>query len=149
GATAENIEITPELLTRYDRPGPRYTSYPTAPEWREDFGDEDYRKALAEAARHPEEPLSVYVHIPFCRNRCSFCGCNVIISKKEGIAARYLGYLDKEIGSATRELGKRTLVKQLHWGGGTPTYLHVDEIRALFDMLRGRLDIAPDAEVAL
>ncbi|MDX9976382.1 MAG: oxygen-independent coproporphyrinogen III oxidase [FCB group bacterium] len=146
---AESLEITPELLTRYDRPGPRYTSYPTAPEWREDFGDADYRKALAEAARHPDEPLSVYVHIPFCRERCSFCGCNVIISKKEGVASRYLGYLDREIGMAAEVLGPRKRVMQLHWGGGTPTYLNLSEIERLFHSITSRFDLDPGAEIAI
>jgi oxygen-independent coproporphyrinogen-3 oxidase len=146
---AESIEITPELLTRYDRPGPRYTSYPTAPEWREDFSDAEYRKALAESARHPEEPLSVYVHIPFCRERCSFCGCNVIISKKEGVASRYLDYLDREIGMASEALGSRKRVMQLHWGGGTPTYLKLSEIERLFNAIQSRFTLDPNAEIAL
>ena len=67
------IRVTPELLTKYDKPGPRYTSYPTAPEWRDDFGDGEYRKALADAATRPDEELSFYVHVPFCGERCKFC----------------------------------------------------------------------------
>ncbi|MCC6698583.1 MAG: oxygen-independent coproporphyrinogen III oxidase [Candidatus Hydrogenedentes bacterium] len=148
-STAESISVTPELLRRYDRPGPRYTSYPTAPVWREDFGDAEYRQALAEAASRPGEPLSVYIHIPFCQERCAFCGCNVIISKKEGVADIYLQHVQKELEMASRALGERRTVRQLHWGGGTPTFLHLDQIQDLFEAIRSRFTIAPDAEIAL
>lgn len=146
---AESIEITQELLTRYDKPGPRYTSYPTAPEWREDFSDADYRRVLANAAERPGEALSMYIHVPFCRERCSFCGCNVIISKKEGVAAKYVGYLEREIAMAAEALGSRRRVKQLHWGGGTPTYLSVSEIERLHHAITRHFIIEDDAEVAL
>lgn len=146
---AESIEITPELLRRYDKPGPRYTSYPTAPEWRGDFGDADYRKALADAATRPLDALSLYFHIPFCRERCSFCGCNVIISKKPGVAGKYLDHLVREIDMVADALGERRSVMQLHWGGGTPTYLTVDEIDRLFNAIAARFRIEPAGEVAL
>jgi oxygen-independent coproporphyrinogen-3 oxidase len=147
--TAEAIRVTPELLRRYDRPGPRYTSYPTAPVWRDDFGDAEYRNALAQAASRPDEPLSIYVHVPFCQERCAFCGCNVIISKKEGVADIYLDHVEMELAMAAEALGDRRNVRQLHWGGGTPTFLHVDQIERLFTAVKDRFSIAPDAEIAL
>ncbi|MBI2421217.1 MAG: oxygen-independent coproporphyrinogen III oxidase [Candidatus Hydrogenedentes bacterium] len=148
-AISHDINVTRALLEKYDKPGPRYTSYPTAPEWNPAFGEADYLAALRRASLTPETPLSVYVHLPFCWERCLFCGCNVVISKKPSIAGDYLNYLEKEMGLATRELGARKLVKQLHWGGGTPTYLNVEEIRRLFGMIQKVFTFAPDAEIAL
>jgi oxygen-independent coproporphyrinogen-3 oxidase len=145
----ESIRVTPELLRRYDRPGPRYTSYPTAPVWRDDFGDAEYRNALAEAASRADEPLSVYIHVPFCQERCAFCGCNVIISKKEGVADIYLDHVEKELSMAAAALGDRRDVRQMHWGGGTPTFLHLDQIERLYGRVRDRFAIAPNAEIAL
>ena len=148
-STRDAVEVTRELLMKHDKPGPRYTSYPTAPEWREDFGDGAYRSAWRRASEHPADPLAVYVHLPFCLNRCLFCGCNVVISKKQEISDTYLDYLYKEMAMAAKELGARRTVKQLHWGGGTPTYLRVDQIKALHKALTETFDFAPDAEVAL
>jgi oxygen-independent coproporphyrinogen-3 oxidase len=145
----ERIEVTRELLIRYDRPGPRYTSYPTAPEWQESFGAVDYRAALADAATRRGEPLSVYVHIPFCHERCIYCGCNVVVTEKEGVADRYLDYLDREMALAAGALGGKRPVMQLHWGGGTPTYLDCDQIERLVAIIRSHFTLGPGAEVAL
>ncbi len=143
------IHVTPDLLVRFDKPGPRYTSYPTAPEWKEKFGEPEYRLALADAARRPDEPLSVYVHIPFCHERCIYCGCNVVVTEKEGVADQYLSYVERELEMAARALGKRRDVAQLHWGGGTPTYLDVPQIRRLFGAITRRFRLSADAEIAL
>ena len=145
----EPIEVTPELLQKHDKPGPRYTSYPTAPEWSESFGDPEYRAALRRAAAHGDDPLALYVHLPFCQERCLFCGCNVVISKKQEISDVYLDYLAKEIKLTVAELGTSRPVKSLHWGGGTPTYLRVDQLKQLHGMLADAFTIAPDAEIAL
>lgn len=145
----DHLEVTPALLERYDRPGPRYTSYPTAPEWSADFTARDYAQALVRAAEHPDEPLSLYFHLPFCRERCLFCGCNVVISKRQDIAEDYLGYLYREIASTAKSLGGRRMVRQLHWGGGTPTFLTVPQLEALFGAIRNEFDLAPDAELAI
>jgi oxygen-independent coproporphyrinogen III oxidase len=143
------VEVTRELLLKHDKPGPRYTSYPTAPEWRESFGDREYRAALARAAEEAQEPLSIYVHLPFCWERCLFCGCNVVISKRQDVSDKYLEYLYREIAMAAEALGARKTVKQLHWGGGTPTYLTPAQIRELFGELSRHFSFAPDAEIAL
>ncbi|MBX3178064.1 MAG: oxygen-independent coproporphyrinogen III oxidase [Candidatus Hydrogenedentes bacterium] len=145
----ESLEVTRELLDRYDRPGPRYTSYPTAPEWSHEFGEADYLRALANAAERADEPLSIYVHLPFCWERCHFCGCNVVISKHPEVSEKYLQYVYKEIGMVARRLGNRKTVKQLHWGGGTPTYQSVEQIKALHGVLAREFEFAPDAEIAL
>lgn len=144
-----SVDITPDLLVRYDKPGPRYTSYPTAPEWKEHFDHTSYGRALADAAGRADEPLSVYVHIPFCHERCVYCGCNVVITEKPGVADEYLSYLERELALAAAALGRRRTVAQLHWGGGTPTYLDVPQIRRLFGAIKKHFHFTPDAEIAL
>ena len=141
--------VTAERLARYDRPGPRYTSYPTAVEFHDGFTSERYLEKLAEAARRPDAPLALYVHLPFCAERCSFCGCNVIITRKRGVAERYLDHLEREIDLVADRLGARTGVVQLHWGGGTPTYLNVDELQRLWDTITRRFTLLSGAEVAI
>jgi len=141
--------VTADLLAKYDRAGPRYTSYPTAVEFHEGFTPERYLQKLDEASRKPEEPLSVYVHLPFCRERCSFCGCNVIITQKPGVAAAYLDDLEREVDLVAKRLGNRTRLVQYHWGGGTPTYLSLEEIERVWRFFSERFTFAPDAEVAI
>ncbi len=142
-------EITLELLKKYDRPGPRYTSYPTAVEFHEAYTEADYRASLAEASRAVGEPLSLYVHLPFCRERCSFCGCNVVITRKREVAAEYLDYLHREIDLLAASLPGRRRLSQYHWGGGTPTYQNVAEMEALQRKVLEHFSLEPDAEVAI
>jgi len=143
------IEVTRELLERYDRPGPRYTSYPTAPEWSEEFGAKDYESALDAADAQHADPLSLYVHIPFCHERCLFCGCNVVISKRQEISDAYLDYLEIELERVAERLPRRRTAAQLHWGGGTPTYLRLDQIERLHSKIASLFTFAPGAEIAL
>lgn len=145
----QDIDISEELLRKHDKPGPRYTSYPTAPEWQKDFPESDYRAALARAAKQVDTPLSIYVHLPFCWERCLFCSYNVVISKRQDVSEKYLDYLEREIAMGAEALGDRRLVKQLHWGGGTPTYLTVEQMQRLYQALRKHFDFAADAEIAL
>jgi oxygen-independent coproporphyrinogen-3 oxidase len=142
-------EVTLELLKKYDRPGPRYTSYPTAVEFNESYGETDYRASLAAANAAADEPLSLYVHLPFCEERCSFCGCNVVITRKREVAARYLGYLHRELDALAAHLPARRRLSQYHWGGGTPTYLAPAEMEALQRKVVEHFRIDPDAEVAI
>jgi oxygen-independent coproporphyrinogen-3 oxidase len=144
-----SARITAELLAAYDRPGPRYTSYPTAVEFHEGFDATRYLAKLDEAAATPEEPLSLYVHLPFCRERCSFCGCNVIITQKPGVADTYLDDLEREVNLVADRLGGRTRLVQYHWGGGTPTYLTPEQMRRVWEMIAKRFTFAPDAEIAI
>jgi oxygen-independent coproporphyrinogen-3 oxidase len=141
--------MTLELLRRYSRPGPRYTSYPTAPQFHTGYGEADYRARLEQADARVDEPLSLYVHLPFCRERCHYCGCHVVIARRDEIAARYLDALKSEIDLVATTLPRRRRVSQLHWGGGTPTYHPPAEMRALFGKLTSHFELEPDAEVAI
>ena len=142
--TTTSIPI--DLLRKYDRPGPRYTSYPTAPMWRAEIAVNDYRTALGDAAVRASEPLALYVHIPFCQKRCFYCGCTTcIVNKRDGVD-RYVGALKNEIARTAEMLGQRRTVSQLHFGGGTPTYLTVPELTDLFDTLEERFVFLPTAE---
>jgi oxygen-independent coproporphyrinogen-3 oxidase len=138
-----------DLLKQYDRPGPRYTSYPTAVEFNEAFDEQAYRTRLAAAGRAATEPISLYCHLPFCEARCSYCGCMVIITQKREVAARYLDYIEREIGMLADALGDRRRVMQLHWGGGTPTYLTPQQIERLHTSVSKHFTFDPDAEQAI
>ena len=144
--------ITPDLLTRFDVPGPRYTSYPTADRFVEAFGEADYLQALDQrksAAIGKAMPLSLYVHIPFCESLCYYCACNKIITKHKDRAATYLRYLTREVALHTAHLGLGQSVSQLHLGGGTPTFLSDDELRELMHMLRRHFEFVPGGEYSV
>jgi len=147
--SVRGAEVTLDLLRRYDRPGPRYTSYPTAVEFHAGFDEAAYREHLARAAGEREAPLSLYLHLPFCEERCTFCGCMVIITKKREVAGRYLEYLHREIALLAEHLDGRRRVVQYHWGGGTPTYLAPDQMVALHETVSRHFDIEPEGEVAI
>jgi oxygen-independent coproporphyrinogen-3 oxidase len=137
------------LLARYDRPGPRYTSYPTAVEFHEGVTDEVYRQKLAEADEDSDAPFSLYAHLPFCEARCFFCGCNVVITRHRDVAARYLDYLRKEIDLLAAALPRRRRVSQMHWGGGTPTYFTAEQMEETFRQLGAVFSLDPGAEVGV
>ena len=134
------------LLRKYDVPGPRYTSYPTAPFFRDDFGAEGYERLLGRSAELGA-PLSLYVHVPFCDTRCLFCGCNVVIARDRDRARRYLAHLATEVREVARLAGGAgRRVVQVHWGGGTPTFLPPAELGELALMLRGAFPFDPEVE---
>ena len=137
------------LLERYDRPGPRYTSYPTAIEFHEGVGDAQYRERLALANAEASAPLSAYVHLPFCEQRCGFCGCNVIITRHKDVAAKYLDALEKEIDLLAGTLPDRRTIAQMHWGGGTPTYFEADQLSRVFDRIHRHFTFTADAELGV
>ncbi|MGV0985446.1 MAG: oxygen-independent coproporphyrinogen III oxidase [Limnohabitans sp.] len=144
--------ITPELLTRFDVPGPRYTSYPTADRFVEAFGEADYLQALDQrknSAIGKATPLSLYVHIPFCESLCYYCACNKIITKHKDRAATYLRYLTREVELHTAHLSMGQSVSQLHLGGGTPTFLSDGELRELMHMLRRHFEFVPGGEYSV
>jgi oxygen-independent coproporphyrinogen-3 oxidase len=146
----ERTEISPELLVKYNQPGPRYTSYPTAPEWDDAFGPEEWRQALIGAAsRGTSTPVSLYFHLPFCQSLCLFCGCNVVINKNHEVSLPYIDRLNREIEWISAEVDSARKVEQLHWGGGTPTYLSGSQIEDLFAAIRKRFSFAPDAEIGI
>ncbi len=138
-----------ELLAKYDRPGPRYTSYPTAVEFHDGFGPDKYAERLDDAAMRPGDPLSLYVHLPFCEHRCSFCACHVVVSRKQSRADAYLERLVTEARATAARLGERNVLQQYHWGGGTPTFFPPAVLASLHKRLLSEFELAPGAEVAL
>jgi oxygen-independent coproporphyrinogen-3 oxidase len=138
-----------DLLSRYDRPGPRYTSYPTAVEFHAGVNEAVYRDRLAQADRASDDPLSIYVHLPFCEARCSYCGCHVVITKHRDVEARYLDYLEREIDLVAAALPNRRTVSQLHWGGGTPTYSAPADLKRIAGRMRRHFSYTPDAEIGI
>jgi oxygen-independent coproporphyrinogen-3 oxidase len=142
--------VTLSTLQRFDRAGPRYTSYPTAVEFTTAIGEGTYRRELAEAdRREPHSPLGAYVHLPFCRERCHFCACNVVATPHVPVAERYLGYLKREIAAVAAELPQRRTLAQMHWGGGTPTYYLPAQIEDLFEHITRYFALQEDAEIAI
>lgn len=137
------------LVRQYDRPGPRYTSYPTAVEFNDRFDEAAYRGRLEAASSAVDEPLSLYIHLPFCEERCSYCGCAVIATRHREVAVKYLEYVEKEAALLAGALGQRRKLAQMHWGGGTPTYLNVDQLRSLHAAISRHFEILPDAECAI
>ncbi|MDO9992385.1 oxygen-independent coproporphyrinogen III oxidase [Glaesserella parasuis] len=133
------------LIQKYNQSGPRYTSYPTALEFNESYNDDDFKAA---AARYPNKPLSLYVHIPFCHKLCYFCACNKIITRHQHKVDIYLDYLEKEI-KYRADLFKDRTVTQIHWGGGTPTYLDEEQSLRLMAMLRKHFNVIDDAEISI
>jgi len=144
----EISQISEEFLAKYNRPGPRYTSYPTAPVWKEDFGPLDLEKTFA-TADQAGTPLSLYMHLPFCEKLCLFCGCTVSIQKDKRVAVPYLQTLKDEIEKVMGYVSPSRKVIQFHWGGGTPTYLSPAQIDELFTFTRERVNFADDAEIGI
>lgn len=140
--------MTPETLARYGaRAVPRYTSYPTAPSFSDAVGEADYRGWLDAIPATTE--LSLYLHVPFCRAMCWYCGCNTTVSAREAPVTRYLDSLHQEVDLVTDALPARMPLRHLHFGGGTPTLMRSDEMIALMAQLRERFDFLPDAELAI
>jgi oxygen-independent coproporphyrinogen-3 oxidase len=137
------------LMKEHARPVPRYTSYPTVPFWDKEFGDADYREALVEARDHAGEPLSVYVHLPFCAKRCYYCGCNAMVTHRDEVVDRYLDHVEREIEVVTGLMGRGRPVTQLHWGGGTPNFLSEAQTARVVGLLDDAFTLAPGAEVGI
>ncbi len=144
----ESFHISEDFLAKYNLPGPRYTSYPTAPAWQDSFGPGDLESAFAEADA-AETPISLYMHLPYCESLCLFCACNVVITKDTSVVPPYLATVEKEIERVARHVARRRRVVQFHWGGGTPTYLTPAQMEQLFGYARERFTFAPDAEIGI
>ena len=143
-------EVNGATIARYEQPGPRYTSYPTVPQWNARFGPAEYAAKLAEAAREGAcSPLSLYFHLPFCRHMCAFCGCNVVVTRDSTKADEYLTHLEQELALAAEQLGKRRQISQLHLGGGTPTFLREDQLARLWRAIGAHFVVKSDAELAV
>lgn len=135
----------PQLLSKYNASGPRYTSYPTALEFHDTFNHNDFIEAVKDS---PNRELSLYVHIPFCHTLCYYCGCNKVITRHRDKADRYLDYLAQEI-SLQAPLFTEYKVKQLHWGGGTPSFLTDKQITMLVALLKAKFDFSDDLEMSI
>ena len=134
-----------DLIQKYNYSGPRYTSYPTALEFNEQFNEQDF---LTSVTLYPEKPLSIYVHIPFCHKLCYFCGCNKMVTRQHHKVTKYLEALKQEIVNRA-PLFKNKIVTQMHWGGGTPTYLNDEEIGWLIDVLKDNFQFANNIEQSI
>jgi oxygen-independent coproporphyrinogen III oxidase len=144
----DELRVGEQFLAKYNRPGPRYTSYPTAPVWNDSFGPAEHEKVL-EQADAAKTPVSLYMHIPFCESLCLFCACNVVIQKNKSVAPPYLDVLKRETERISRSVSKTRPVVQFHWGGGTPTYLTPEQIEDLFSFTREHFHFAPDSEIGI
>ncbi|ROR35158.1 oxygen-independent coproporphyrinogen III oxidase [Inmirania thermothiophila] len=134
-----------DLIRRYDRSGPRYTSYPTAVQFHEGFGEARYRElAAASNEARPPRPLSLYFHIPFCDTVCYYCACNKVVTKDRGLAAPYLARLHREIALQGALFDEARTVDQLHWGGGTPTFISPAQMRELMAVTRRHFRLRDD-----
>ena len=151
---SSELEIDPVLIRNYDVSGPRYTSYPTADRFVEAFGEGSLRHWLGRRVPGgPAHPLSLYVHVPFCDTVCYYCGCNKVVTRDHGRAAKYIKYLGREIALTAAQLGERgqpgRRYSQLHWGGGTPTFLAREEMQALLGLIDAQFERVPGAELSL
>jgi len=151
--SAPELVIDPVLIRKYDTSGPRYTSYPTADRFVEAFGEESFRHWLGcRNIGGIVQSLSVYVHLPFCRSLCLYCGCNKVITRDRSKSAQYIKYLERELALTGGLLGNAPSARrigQLHWGGGTPTFLARDEMAELMRLLDVQFTRDPDAEVSI
>ena len=139
----DTLQWDTDLIRRYDLAGPRYTSYPTAVQFHDDIGPFDLLHALRDS-RKAGRPLSLYVHVPFCAHICYYCACNKVITKDRGRALPYLEKLEREIEIISRYIDRNQPIEQLHFGGGTPTFLSHDELRRLMQHLRQHFNLLDD-----
>jgi len=141
------FEFDLEKFKKYDKPGPRYTSYPTAPQFNESFTANDFLDEVIRTNYGKDLPdLSLYYHLPYCDTLCYFCGCNMIITRNRGRVQEYIKYLKKEIDLTRAYILKDRQASQLHWGGGTPTHLNPDEIADLTSFIQKSFNIREDSE---
>ena len=145
----QQMAVDVQLLKKYDRSGPRYTSYPTAPYFHAGVGAAAYQQHLQQEDTGCARDISLYVHLPFCDTLCYFCGCNMMVTQSQAKVERYLDYLEKEIALLRPHLGPAPRVAQLHWGGGTPTHLKPDQIRRLGGILHQFFAFNEDAEMGV
>jgi oxygen-independent coproporphyrinogen-3 oxidase len=147
---ASELVIDPVLIRSYDVSGPRYTSYPTADRFVEAFAEPQLRQWLAKRnIGGISQPLAVYVHLPFCDTVCYYCGCNKVVTKDHSRSAKYINYLEKELALLEPLLGTEREICELHWGGGTPTFLSHDEMAQLIASLDRRFKRSARTECSI
>jgi oxygen-independent coproporphyrinogen-3 oxidase len=143
-------EIDIELLKRFNQPGPRYTSYPTAPMFSGEFTEKDFVREIEETNQDANtSPVSLYFHFPFCAKLCYFCGCNMLVTSDRTAIAQYNDYLKREIEMIAPLVSENRLVTQLHFGGGTPSYLTPVEILDVGGFIKSRFNFAEDLEASV
>lgn len=145
---SQAVEFDFNLLRKYDRSVPRYTSYPPATELKEDFREIDFKTAIA-VGNYKNTPLSLYCHIPFCESPCYFCGCNTVITQRKEVAEPYLDYIGRDIRQIAELVDRNREVQQLHWGGGTPNYLSPQQAEKLWTKINDNFKLAKEAEVSI
>ncbi|MFW3345113.1 oxygen-independent coproporphyrinogen III oxidase [Aliarcobacter butzleri] len=134
-------------FVKYSKPGPRYTSYPTAPEFSEAFTQDDLKEFYKNQS--DDRPLSLYIHMPFCRSACYFCGCNTIFTSKEDKKTSYIEYLKKELNILKNHLNTKRVVTQMHFGGGTPTFFSPSQLEVVITAIKEIFpNFSPDAEIS-
>jgi len=141
------IQVSKQLLQKHDRPGPRYTSYPPANHFHEGVKAGDYVRELGRVGAR--EPLSIYVHVPFCERRCTYCGCYSIPTQRHDVSRKYLDYCLKELEMVRGRLESPARVAAVHLGGGTPTYLRPQELKELLGRIAGQFELTEDVEVSV
>lgn len=143
-------DIDIELLKRFNQPGPRYTSYPTAPVFSDDFTAEDFEREIVETNQEANQgDISLYFHFPYCEKLCYFCGCNMMVTRDRTAIAKYNDYLKKEIERLLPHISPARRVEQMHWGGGTPSYLTPEEILDIGEFIKARFNFADDIEASV
>jgi oxygen-independent coproporphyrinogen-3 oxidase len=144
-----NWERVAEILPRYSGEGPRYTSYPTAPVWKESYGPDQFRAELGREDASEKDGLALYVHVPFCESLCHFCACNKVITRKREPAQRFLGVVEREVAAVRTALRVPRAATQLHWGGGTPTFLSPEQLVRLYRGVTQAFPMRESAEVSI
>jgi oxygen-independent coproporphyrinogen III oxidase len=143
-------EIDIELLKRFNQPGPRYTSYPTAPVFSQEFTAEDFEREIIETNQAKNSaPISLYFHFPYCEKLCYFCGCNMMVTQNRAAIAKYNDYLKREIERLLPHISANRKVEQMHWGGGTPSYLTPEEILDVGGFIKSRFNFSDDLEASV
>lgn len=142
-------EIDIELLKRFNQPGPRYTSYPTAPVFSPAFTSADFEREVVETNRDNASPLSLYFHFPYCEKLCYFCGCNMMVTHDRAAIRKYNDYLKLEIERLAPMISETRKVEQMHFGGGTPSYLTPDEILDIGAFIKSKFEFAEDLEASV
>ncbi len=146
---SNSTRVPLELLRKYDRPGPRYTSYPTVPIWTQKISAANYEEALSNAASESDTPLAIYCHIPFCKRRCYYCGCNTVVTKQRSRIDAYVETLTSEVEQVSTRLNGRRQVSQLHLGGGTPTIVDCKGLEVLLSDLSDHFEFLPNCEKSI
>ena len=147
---AQFLDFDPELIKKYDKAGPRYTSYPTAPQFSSSYNADTLKNCIERSNTEIiPTPLSLYIHIPYCDTICYYCACNKIITKDHSVSEGYLDLLEKEMGMLSPLFDPDRELEQLHLGGGTPTFLNNDELMRLMGMIEENFNISPDCEMSI